>query len=100
MSDLVEVYRAKVVLPLSGRERKHTVFWYRVGATSKDDALAKVRKAIEERNADGFSAKGWRIVWVGRFCSVEAVILDSASTETKEDAALGSTLWECGAKAP
>jgi len=91
----MEMYRAKVVLPLQGRERKHTVYWYRVGATSKDDALAKVRKAIEKRNADGFSAKGWRITGVGRFSSIDAVILESASNTTKDAAAAEPTLWEC-----
>jgi hypothetical protein len=74
------------------------VYWYRVGATSKDDALAKVRKEIESRNADGFRSSGWRIVWVGRLSSIEAVVLDSASNTTKDAAAAEPTLWECGAE--
>jgi hypothetical protein len=91
----MEMYRAKVVLPLFGRERMHNVYWYRVGATSKDDALAKVRKEIEERNADGFSSIGWRIVYVERFCAVDRVILDSVTNTTKDAAAAEPTLWEC-----
>lgn len=68
------IYRVHVLKPIEGRQRKHMVHLYRVGAESPDAAISAVLREIKSR--PGFITRDWRIVGCSDFSSVGAVILD------------------------
>ena len=54
----MNLYRLSVVKPLEPRQRKHTVFWYRVGATSEAEAIAAWREEERRRESEGQTQQG------------------------------------------
>jgi hypothetical protein len=79
----MRIYRVQVLKPLEPRQRRHLVHMYRVGAESKEQAIAAVRAELADRE----HTDGWRIVGCNDFCAVDLVTLDSIFTCSKERAA-------------
>ncbi len=74
------IYRVYVAEPLFGRQRKHTVMIYRVGADSATEAIAAVEAHIVAERAH----KGLRIVACTPFGRSDAIVTDGAIHWTPE----------------
>jgi hypothetical protein len=84
VSEYTPIWRVYVLKPLKGRERKHTLVCFRVGAANADEAKAKVQR---ERLDDSPWWPGERIVGCTRFGDAGAVIYDGAFMLTPEEVA-------------
>ncbi len=77
----LSIWRVYLLKPLGPRERKHTVYCYRVGATDIDAAMSKVRAYCDDPiRAD------WQIISASRFGPCDSVVFDGTYTQTKEQA--------------
>lgn len=83
MNEYTPIWRVYVLKPLKGRERKHTLACFRVGASNEAEAKAKVQR----ERLDDSPWPDERIVACTRFGDAGAVIYDGAIMLTPAEAA-------------
>lgn len=84
------VWKVYVLHPLIGRQRKHTVMVYRVGAQTKEKAISAVRSDI--LHDEHYAHKGLRIVACTEFSRAGRVVCDGVVHWEPERAANIPTL--------
>lgn len=83
MSGYTPIWRVYVLKPLRGRERKHTLAIFRVGAATAEDAKFKVQR----ERLDDSPHRGERIVGCTRFGDAGDVVYDGCVLLTPAEAA-------------
>lgn len=83
MSEYTPIWRVYVLKPLKGRERKHTLACFRVGATNEAEAKAKVQR----ERLDDSPWPNERIVACTRFGDAGSVIYDGGVMLTPAEVA-------------
>lgn len=83
MSEYTPMWRVYVLKPLKGRERKHTLACFRVGADTEAEAVYKVQR----ERLDDSPWPGERIVACTRFGDAGSVIYDGAFMLTPAEVA-------------